>query len=359
MHIIIYLIPLLLYIILYADQHKSRKKNKAYLILAFIPIFLVEALRKETVGADTVAYTRVFASMLHSGNWVRLGWEPLYLFYTKCVSFISDNPQALIVTSAFIICLSTGIFIYKCIGDDESAFWSVLLFLSFLHYANSMNLMRQYLAMSLVIHIYWLLRDRKGKKEWLISIVLVILASLIHASAFITILYCVPFVLKKFDWKVLALSGVGIAVLAIAFERVIPIFYNLFPQYLKYIGTARGEGEEFGLFYFTFFLFKVILVFLVLYLDPSKEGNRGMYTLAFLVMLSAGLLAMKTEISLAFRTSYYFDIFTIIYAPKILYRFKNGRLLLFTLLFIYAAFFFFHTIDSPERACVPYMFFWQ
>lgn len=358
-HIVVYVIPILLYILIFGNQRKSKQKNKIYLILSFLPIFFAEALRSERVGTDTIAYTRVFSSMVHSGNWIRVGWEPLYLLYSKGISFISKEPQALIITSAFIICLSIGLFIYKCMDDNESAFWSVLLFLSFLHYANSMNLMRQYLAMSLVIQVYWILRDGNEKKRWIISILLIVLASLIHTAAIISFIIFIPFILKKIDWKILALSGTGIVIFVYAFDKVLPVIFSFLPQYLKYMGTSRGEGEEFGLFYFSFFLLKVLLVFLVLYLNPSNEKNKGLYQLAFLVMVSAGLLAMKTQISLAFRTSYFFDIFTIIYAPKILYRFKYGKILCFTLLFIYAVFFFFHTIGSPERACVPYLFFWQ
>ena len=71
------------------------------------------------------------------------------------------------------------------------------------------------------------------------------------------------------------------------------------------------------------------------------------------------MILIKTKVSIAHRTGYYFDIFFILFIPEVVNRIKNDKFWIYLLLFAYAMFCFFATLDSPDRACVPYLFFWE
>ena len=106
--------------------------NKRFLFLAILGIFLIEALRKYTVGLDTSAYYSSFWHIKYSTYGRVVGsWEPLYFSMNKFVGLFTDNPQWIIALTSAIILTGLGVFIYENADEHQSLFWHVFIFVTF------------------------------------------------------------------------------------------------------------------------------------------------------------------------------------------------------------------------------------
>ena len=349
-------------ILIYYNFKPSPKVNKWFLFASLSMVFLVQGLRADTVGKDTAVYLKSFLIIDSPGFHISSSsWEPLYVLFNKAIGVFTNNPQFLLIFSSAFILTGLGLFIYKSIDNNKnSAFWPVFFFMCFTHYLNSMNLLRQYLAMAVVIQIYWVLRDGKTAKKYITAGILLITGTLFHSSALLCGLLFLPFLLKKIDKKMIILVGIGIIVALLLYTRLLSVVFSVFPQYKKYTTSFRIEGEGFGLYYVLYLLFNVAFILLtLLYLDPKEYSNQEIYKILFITAISLGLLLMKTRVSLAHRTGYYFDIFNILLYQKVMNKVNKNRTFLYYLMFCYGLFCFVYTLPSVDRACVPYLFFWQ
>ena len=358
-HAIVLTVILLNGALTYYHGRASLKKNKRFVISSFILIFLVQALRASSVGNDTIRYERLFLSIAQRSDLSSTRWEPLYLLLNRLILHVSNNPQWLLVVCALIMDIGFSIFILKNTKENESAFWPVFLFICFLHYANSLNVMREYLAISIAVQITWVMRDVKGAKRWWISLLLILASSMFHAISIIMLFALVPYLLNKLSFKTITLASLSMTGILLIFNYVLSFALYLLPQYSVYLESRRFEGQRMGLFYLSYFLLQVFLAYSVTKLNPDTEENKNLYRLSCLVIISAGLLLFKTQIAIALRTGYYFAIFFIVYAPAMIRRIGKMKQIYLSLLLIYGIFFFFHTLGSSERGVIPYTFFWQ
>lgn len=361
-HIVLMFTIIILGMVTYSTFPVTKAVNKRFIIVSMFLIFLVEALRAPSVGRDTYVYARSFELIARPGfNWRTSSWEKFYIFLNMIVAKFTDNPQIFLAVVSAIILTGIGVFIYKSMDHSYSAFWPVFFFMSFTHYLNSMNLLRQYLAMAFVLQIYWVLRDVEGIKKYITSIILLFTGMMFHSTAIVGILFAVPYLWKTIKRKTIVFIGMVGIVLIAGISTILPYVFMLFPQYTKYIGTMRMAGETGGLgvYYLVYVALKLMFIVLAFMLSPDVENNKEIYRLTFISIIAAGLILMKTKVSIAHRTGYYFDIFFILLIPEVVNRIKNDKFWIYLLLFAYAMFCFFATLDSPDRACVPYLFFWE
>ena len=230
-HIVLLLSIIVLGFFTYALLKPSKKVNKGFIISSLFFVFIVQALRADSVGTDTAVYVKSFYLIDRSGfDWRSSAWEPCYLWLNMLVGKFTDNPQYLLAICSAIILTGVGVFIYKNMDHTKSAFWPVFFFIVFLHYLNSMNLLRQYLAMAFVLQIYWVLRDVEGKKKYYISIALLIIGVNFHVPSIIAVLLFAPYVVKTVRRRVLVLIGLGVMIVTAFFS-----YFHLCIFIYKYI----------------------------------------------------------------------------------------------------------------------------
>ena len=351
---------MLLGLLTYSIYKPSKIVNRGFIITSLFMVFVVQALRAHSVGSDTIVYVKSFALIDSQGfNWRNSSWEPCYVWLNMLVGKFTDNPQWLLAVCSAIILSGIGLFIYKNMDHTKSAFWPVYFFLVFIHYLNSMNLLRQYLAMAFVLQIYWVLRDVEGKKKYLISIALLIIGANFHVTAIIGAVFFAPYMIKVIRRKTLVLIGIGVMCVVVLVNRLVPLVYLLFPQFLKYANSFHMQGEGFGLYYIAYSLLVLSIIVYVFTLPPENPDNIKIYRLTYLAIISLGLLVLKSKIELAQRTGYYFDIFIPLLIPEVVNRIGKMKTSFYYLLIIYGVFCFFSTVDSEARGCYPYLFFWQ
>ena len=177
---IVYIIMVLISIaFLFLQRIVPKKWQKVTcFILAGLPFFLVSALRYR-VGTDYhKRYVNNFNGLLRGGSPDDLALEIGFYILLKLCSFITyEYAIIFIVTSAIII----GFFMYTMFDKSKNPILSVLIFFLAGFFFDSLNIMRQYLAMSIVIFGYRFLL--KEKKYYFAYALCVLIATSMHASA--------------------------------------------------------------------------------------------------------------------------------------------------------------------------------
>jgi len=359
-HIILLLAIMLLGFLTYALLKPSEKVNKRFIISSFFMVFIVQALRADSVGTDTEVYEKSFYLINRAGfDWHSSAWEPCYLWLNMLIGKFTDNPQYLLAVCSAIILTGIGLFIYKNMDHTKSAFWPVFFFMVFLHYLNSMNLLRQYLAMAFVLQIYWVLRDVEGKKKYIISIALLVVGVNFHIPSIIAAILFAPYIVKTVRRRVLVLIGLGVMIIIVLFSYLVPLIYIVFPQYIKYSTSSYMESDGFGPYYIAYALLILALIIYVFTLSPEQEENKPVYRMTYIAIISLGLLLLKNQVVLAQRTGYYFDIFIPLLIPEVVNRLGRTKTIIYFMLIMYGVLCFISTVDSEARGCYPYLFFWQ
>lgn len=343
---------------IYRKRPYTKDKKKSFLFLTFLAIWLIQALRGESVGLDTDQYTLAFIRVRYGRYSGR--WEFLFSLLMKILSKSFESPQILFIISSFLIISGIFIFIYYNVDDWKTAFWPVFLFIVLTQYFSTMNLIRQSLAMAVGCNVYTVLRRNQSKNRFIISAVLIALATLFHSSGLVCALLVLPFVITIKRKTIVVGTFVTLGILNL-FPYVLRGFLMILPRYSRYIGGRLDTAGSSGVYNLIGLIEFLIIVFCLLCFDPEKEENKEVYRLSFVILFSLALIIMQRRISLAMRLGYYFELFLILLIPEFVQRW-NVRLRLPLKMGIYLlgwAYFIYQMTVSSARGCVPYVFFWQ
>ena len=112
-----------------AVKKKEKIYKNVYLVISFMLLAGIAAIRTENVGVDTPQYYRAYLRISNL-NWSELITERYEIGFTilcKGLSYITSNPQLLIAITAIFINFSVIRFIYKYF--DASVFIILLYIL--------------------------------------------------------------------------------------------------------------------------------------------------------------------------------------------------------------------------------------
>lgn len=180
LYFILYIIPIIILNIL-----AYKKKKKIFLIISILLLSLITGLRGMSVGIDTEDY---YFSILN--NFPR-DWqfeEIGFRFISNLLMKIFENATIVI----FIFALFTNLLIMLRFWDfKEKCNFSLMSTLYILIYMfSSMNIMRQFLAIAIIFYFTRYLE----KKKYYIYIISVIIASLIHKTALLAMIYPIVYI---------------------------------------------------------------------------------------------------------------------------------------------------------------------
>ena len=196
MFIYIIVMFLILSIGLFFNVNKSYKLGKYYLIFIFSILTLLSALRNISVGVDTSQYYEAY-KLIGTIEWNeldKLRYEIGFSLLCKVLNYISSNPQLLLIVTSIFINSSVGLFIYR---NSNNVVLSSFIFITYNLYFNYMNIMRQAIAIAIVLFAYEYLKNKKIIKYS----ILVLIASLFHTSSIICLLFII-FSKVKYDKKI-------------------------------------------------------------------------------------------------------------------------------------------------------------
>lgn len=183
----------IIFLIIAEKMEKKELKVLMY-ILAVVPFFVVSALRYD-VGTDYLKryvydYNRM-AQGIDVENF-EVGFKLLIRF---CLIFTTNPNILFVITSAIIL----GLIMTTIFTKSKNVILSIVIFFLGGFFFDSLNLVRQYIAMSLILFGYrFLLKD---KKYYLAYLACVIVAVTMHSTSIVALV--LVFLNKKeiMNWK--------------------------------------------------------------------------------------------------------------------------------------------------------------
>lgn len=376
----IYILSFFLSCLLIKISYLVNKKvlKKVFIILGFLVPCILAGLRKETIGTDLQVYVKPmfqlaievknFQSFLSQewvdkntgaiwniGRDVEIGFS-LFLYY---ITKIFKNFQILLFLFQVIIV----ILIYKGLKLFKNKYLYLnMLIYYFLYYVVTFNIIRQYLAISIIFYGLKFLLKRKYKYY----IVFNFLALFFHKSAIIGIIILILYEvsdnnrIKLFFLKFKIQNQVKIIIL-ISILTLILFQLEFIIRILQSIGLEKYKNYLKGEFYFLpkQILLRMPFIYLI-FIEYKKNKKNRIYLFALLINIIDLFLSQLGSITPnSWRIAQYFSIYNIIFYPMVC---DSGKYKIFKKLFLisYLVFYFsYFILILKNHEVYPYLFYWQ
>ncbi len=302
-------------------------KNALYCAIASFLWIMLSGLRHLSVGADTVSYVNHFFQIGNKSFYsVFYGFidafvggngelDPGYDIVVKVFHTISQNEHVFLTLVAIIFFVAFAFFIYK---NSKNPHLSYIMFSCLFFEFFAITGIRQTLATVMVIFGGQALMKRK---KWLGYIIVVLLASTIHASA-----VCVlPFYwLSKIKINKFTLLVYWIVtVLSFVFRYQLLDLLKIFMNNDRY--DQYGQLENAGAGLFMYLLLAIGLVMTLFYkkiLNNDTENGQIIIHAIMCAVLFSSLLLINDSFM---RVVQYYSIYLVLLVPDLEYIFNNGR----------------------------------
>lgn len=318
--------------------------KKIVFIFIFIILTAVSALRGETVGTDMINYIPRYMIISHS-NWndlillsYDLDFEIGFVLFCKAISILNpNNTQVFIIITSMIVSFGFYKFISKY---SVIPFLSLFIFITYGYWINSFNIIRQSLAISILIWGISLWQEDKKILSFLMSI----LAISFHISSLIFLFICF-FKKIKFSDFIFVISLFIIVGLFIMPRSLLVMLISLTP--FGWYADRTGSGEH------TFIV--LLLIFLVTYILKIKISRFDKNIDLWLWMLSFALMAnvLAFDIGLFERVMKFFLVCLLIIIPDLCYIYRKkfiNFLFCFCVLIAFSCYFYLILMVSPESS---------
>lgn len=325
----------------------ERNGNLWFLALTFIYLYFFCVLRSFDVGRDIQGYISgyVTTASVTWDNWDYIShYEVGYMALMKVCNVIGLTARGFFYVIYAIILFPIYLLIKKY---SASPLTSVILFICYQLFAFSLTGLRQAIAMSICM-IAFMQAMKPGKKDLIIFIVLVYLASLIHTSSlifiFAYIIMRIP--INKKSIILYILSAIICEVLnSIGVGYVLSVFDN----------TAYGleDNNRLGSSLILIIIFIICALYTQYRLKNKNELKLNQY---FTNLLMAGLCLMllfNGSILLRATMYYYFTfILTLAMVPKVLN--KDAGIIYTVVLYSVMISYFFTISELFNFDLIPY-----
>lgn len=347
----IYLVMTTISILLSYNGLKTLKNNKKkgyiYIICSGVPFLLVSCLRYN-VGTDYMfRYVHDFKIFQNGGNVKNL--EIGMRLLMKLIIFFNANYQWIFVITSILIISLIFFVIYR---DSPMPWLSILLFFLIGHFFNSLNIVRQYVAISITLYgsIYLI---KNNYKKWLLSI---FIGCLFHTSSLISILLLIPKKLsennKLLDIKLIPVFTIIIILFKDILRKLLIIFLSV-TRFSVYF-NSEFDISNFQIIPFTY---NVILLFIFIYIivNNKKEINDKKIYYYFNIQYILIIIVLCTNVIDIFsRIIYYFSIYQLISIPYFLSKIKHNFNFKIIIILMFAIILGYTNIFHNENEVVPY-----
>lgn len=355
MHLIFLLTICFISVFINAQDIEPPKKRKYEVIFIGIVLFLFAALRHSSVGIDLQRYCAnyknvanlSFSQILSPDSRFR---DPVFHCFLHILSFVSKDPQFMIVVISAWVAFCFSYFTYHSKGNVLITY---LLFICLRIYSFTFSGLRQAIAMGFI----WLAFVMLQKNKKILFLIFVISGTLFHASA-IAFLLALPLMYIK-SYK-LVLTSI-LAITAINFILGDRLVYSLSSflfskRFEDYIDIAINTGTNLST---TFILYVAMFLFIIIFLSRTKRTDSQ--ALGRFNIVCAGMMFsfIGQGFPNMFRIAYYFicNLFPL-FSETILANIKQRERVLLNFLMptlLIAQYVLLGTSAGTEN----YIFFWQ
>ena len=310
---ITYIVMIIISIVflLISNRSDNKKKKILYYILATLSFFFVSAIRYD-VGTDYLKrYVYDFNRMSQGINIdnFEIGFKIIIWF---CLLFTKNSQLLFIITSAITITLTMNTIYAK----SKNIVLSFLIFFLGGFFFDTLNLIRQYIAISIILFSYRLLvKKSQEKKDYIIFGLSVLIAMSMHSSSIVA--FIILFLNKKMimNWKWLMPTCIIVLILNENLMNSIEwIIQNT--RFNVYLTGKMARGEISILFILENFLVYVFMCYI--FSRNQKISNNNKEDILFMNIQGLSLLVTtlgSCHMQFA-RIALYFLIFQIISIPN-------------------------------------------
>ncbi len=333
--------------------NKNGIASISFLILGVFVLF-----RGEEVGNDTLSYLLLYQEFTNASvniEYYAVRFEIGYLLLNKICTYISSNLQTIIIISGLITTIGYWYFIKKY---SRSICLSLLMFICLRYYDQTMNIIRECIAIAIIFYSYRFIVKRNFFK----FIICILLATCFHKTAIVfTIAYFVTlFRLSKKTLLILFIVSMGFM---FSFGSIFQQILQIFDNYSYYDGGEYAVG---GIRIAT--ILQLIIqgaLFIISLVIRKNIGNeilikRGYDSMLMIWAIAISITIVATQFNLLDRVAVYFNVFSIIVFPNILSEVKNIRhreiLYILTITFLITYYCFILTYKPEWNRIYPYYF---
>lgn len=326
---------------------------------AFLTMF-----RGHSVGTDTPTYCLIFKQIAESSHinflsYIKLtGTEPGFVLLCRLLSYISNDPQILLIACGLFCYISLTIIFLRYSNNIWMTIYMFFMLGGFDFFASGL---RQSVSIAFILIAFQLLENNKK----IIALIIVIVSCFFHYSAVIVFPLYLLLRIKE-DEKFVRVSTIATIIVFVFFNPFLSMALRYFPKYNYYYQGQMFNSEP------NLAVFLKLIVFLLIYLvgkyivKDSPESRQEMkknqpfdrlalmQPLVYVISFNARALA---------RFALYLSLFSYIYFPnKIAEMERKNKLIVIVLslllFFLYA--FIIQYFKTPEwQSTYPYVFCWE
>lgn len=361
----------------------SYKRKKIFLVVTFLFLTILSAVRAYSVGNDTRQYY-VFFNIINKTEWSSydtLRYEFGYFALNKLCYYISTNPQVLLVITSILIIPAIGYFILK---NSDDVVMSTFIYITFNIFAADMSMVRQSIAIS--FFIIGLEQLKEGKVIRYILIILI--ASLFHSSVlFLLLLIFLPG--RKYSYRTYVFTIFLGAIAFFAAEYIYKFIGNYLSVYENYF-DSKYNFSNYNASTVEMLKAFIILSIGVIYtqqksnnlIDIGKKSSRWLKVkvkkrkcvflnkpyekkdfLSYMMSIWFVILMMVIKYNFFNRVAMYFSVFSLIWLPLLIKSVKNKQqkaILQILILLIPTIYYLVIAYCRPEwHGVVPYISYWK
>ena len=356
MYVYLFILGLIVFLSLFL--YKKNNGINIFLVISFIILTIITGFRNSSVGVDTEMYVRFFhliksIPIIHFNN---LRYEYGFSLICKLLSYITSNYHIFLLIISSFINFSVLHFIKK---NSKNVYLSVMLYILCNFMFSSMNIMRQSIAIGIILLGYEKLKDNKTFS----FVIYVLIASQIHLSSIV----CLFFILFKkvnFNKKYIVLSLL-ISFIMFMFGNQVLIYTASFSERLAlYLNSDYSKPNYFGsllefLVIFIQFIFGLFVTKKYKEYD-LKDKNSNINTLIGILSMGLMISIISMRATIFNRFLPYCSIFLIVWLPTISNMIKNHKNRMFINFCVFSLFLIYFCVIGTFRpewyAVIPYRF---
>lgn len=333
--------------------------KKEFCFIVSLQLFLILALRTPTLGIDLPTYNEgfqyisnlSFIEMIRKLHFIKtadliypFSFESGYVVLNWLVSKMGIGFQGLLAVCAAINVISIGSFIYKY---SEEPLLSFSIFISFNIYLYCFGIIRQSLALSIVL---WAVPNIINKKYFKASLIIMV-AFLMHRVAIIIL----PMILLA-RIRVKKIHFVYTYMVAVVLMFAAPLIYKMVISGIMHSMGINRFTVDFRINNFTI-LIMIIGLLICLFFDfevfENQSLNLSCWSVVLLILFEP--FAMCNEVFA--RSMELYTVFLIILVPGLIYKYKNKKTQTITQIGVFILMFGYMIYSYSGSAIVPYKTF--
>lgn len=338
----------------------SAPKRQRFMKVLFmgLMLFLFAALRAKTVGIDVLGYFVGFetdarwtvSEILNAAPNYTQSRDPAFHLFLHFLSFISMDPQIMLVVIGLLVAVGFSVFVYYQKG---SVLLFYILFITLRIFPFTLSGLRQAMAMAFAFMAFAALQNRKH----ILFLLLTVVGGLFHESA---VFFLLAFPLIKLK-NTLAVGGLAMAIAfanAATQNRLVAWGASNFwgGRFAGYASTAIDASFEGST---TFLLYVAIFAIILLFFPVLKQSYKDTGALFRLASFAMMFSIIGQSMPNMFRIAYYFIFALLGFVPRLVERMFEPKMRIVVIGLIALLMGAQYLILGPGAGVENYVFYWQ